>query len=193
MSSTPGAARVALALVPRREDRLAPDPRLRLWELSRRLFRCQLLGAPRECRDHAIRRGHRALPYGGGRLIPEWVRHHDDRQRDQAERIPLGSRECRELFGRDQGGGYSSLLQLDGVVATPRRAGPSVAYRNDGHRAHPADLIQAVAAKWDARGRLRLSHDWHVAKLDADQRLESVVEGRNVRLAVADEHKGPAT
>jgi hypothetical protein len=123
--------------------------------------------------------------YSGGWLIAERVLHDDDGQPDQTKRIALCRRERRKLLGRDEGRGNSTLLELDGVVATPRRAGPSVAYRDDGHRTHPADLVQAVTAKWDARGRLRFANDSEIAKLEPDQRLKRIVEGRDVRFAVA--------
>ena len=60
------------------------------------------------------------------KLLGEGVLDHDEGEPGDAEGAQLARRESLENRRADQAGRSARLCQLDGVVETPRRAGPSV-------------------------------------------------------------------
>ena len=70
--------------------------------------------------------------------------HHHDRQPRQAPAVRLGFRQREELVGADRYRRNVELLELDGVMDTPRRAGASVADRGHDSVAIASELLREV-------------------------------------------------
>jgi hypothetical protein len=85
---------------------------------------------------------------GVGTLTAERMVDDQQRQSGDAERGQLTDGQTLECRGRDEAGGGTALRQLDGVVETPRRAGPSV-------RGAGEDDVALLAELGDDLGRRR--------------------------------------
>ena len=75
----------------------------------------------------------RAADDGLGLLAAERVLDDQQRQAGDAECSQLTDRESLEGVGPDEAGGRTEFRDLDGVVETPRRAGPSIAGAGEDH------------------------------------------------------------